>query len=93
MIKFDPKVGDLYRVRTVKKGSKLGRVTRVAGEHIMLRQIDNDGQDFYKETKKTIEMFVIMAHRDDLIKRMEMDNFYGMVVPFGTAKIHAVNVR
>jgi hypothetical protein len=82
------KSGDIFRVKVGGKGSRsvLGRVTKV-GKSVVLNRIAREGDLFGKSN----ERHVIVALTADLVERMEMDNFYGEVVPFGKAKRHSCN--
>lgn len=79
--------GQYWKVRVGGGRTMLGKVTKVAARGIVLVRVNKDGD----EIGKTDELHVILAAKKDLAAPMEMDQYYGYVVPLGTAKRHICN--
>lgn len=80
------RTGDIWRVRVGASKTVLGKITKV-GKAVTLTRIKADGDEFGADH----ELHVIVATADDLVRRMEFDNYYGEIVPFGKAKKHSCN--
>lgn len=91
-MKSAPKIEDVapgqyWRVRVTKKRTMLGKVLKVRSRTVTLEQVNSEG-----ETKgKSDELHLIMCAEGDLVRQMQMDNYYGMIVEMGAAKIHSCN--
>lgn len=82
-----PQVGQYWRVRVTKKRTMLGKVLKVRASTVTLERVNNEGEPLGADT-----LNLIMASIDgDLVRQMEMDNYYGMIVEIGTAKRHICN--
>lgn len=83
-------VGQYWRVRIGGGKTMLGKVRSISNKRIgciTLERVDSEGDIIGKSD----ELNVILAAKADLSSLMEMDGYYGMVVPFGNAKRHICN--
>jgi hypothetical protein len=85
-------VGQFWKVRVGRKRYQVGKITKLKqnphGFTIsMIRVNEEDGDEF----GAIDELHLLMVSPADLVKQLELDNFYGMLVPFGTKKKHRAN--
>lgn len=78
---------DYYRVRVFGGRTMLGKIRKVTGDFVRLVRVNGDGD----EHGSIDELHLILVNRSDLIEPMELDQYYGMIVPAGTSKIHVAN--
>lgn len=82
----DVKVGQYWRVRVSSKRTMLGKVLTVRNS-VTLERVNTDGEPI----GGTDRLNLIVCGEADLVRQMQMDNFYGMIVEMGKAKIHSCN--